>query len=382
MIVFKTFLNVLKACKVPIIMYTVILVFFGAFNMQTSEHTIDFVDSKPSVTIVNRDEDRGITSHLIHYMESHTELKEFGSSEEVDDALFYRDISYVIFIPEHFRDELLSGKRPHIEVKSTKDYGASLSEMMLNRYLKAIDVYLEFGMESEDALIRYMDNMLLDDVDTKITSTLDTGQLSKASFYYNFASYSLLAGCVYVICLILSSFQSEKIRKRTIISSMSDRKYNTILLLSNLLFAILLWFLYVVLSFILIGNVMFSAHGLLYILNSFVFVLCALSLSFMIGKLISNKNAINGIVNVVALGSSFLCGAFVPMEWLPPVVLKIAHLLPSYYYIKSNNLIEEIEVFQMDSLVPIILNMVCILGFAVVFIVITQIVSRRKRTMG
>ena len=30
-----------------------------------------------------------------------------------------------------------------------------------------------------------------------------------------------------------------------------------------------------------------------------------------------NKNAINGIINVVALGSSFLCGTFVPVEFLP-----------------------------------------------------------------
>lgn len=379
MIVFKTFLKVLKACKIPVIMYTVILVLFGAFNMQTSDHTAYFVDSKPSISIVNYDENKGITAHLIHYMESRTTIKTFDSSSALDDALFYRDISYIIFIPEHYREDLLSGRHPVIDVKSTNDYDASLSEMMLSRYLKTLDVYLACGMESEEALIQYMDLMLVDEVDIHVTSVLDTNQLSKASFYYNFASYSLLAGCVYVICLILSSFQSQKIRKRTIISSMSDRKYNFVLLLSNLLFALLLWLFYVILSFILIGNIMFTAHGLLYILNSFVFVLCVLSLSFMIGKLISNKDAINGIVNVVALGSSFLCGAFVPMEWLPSVVLQIAHLLPSYYYIKSNELIKEIEVFQMDSLLPILVNMLFIFGFAILFVMITLFISHRKR---
>ena len=36
------------------------------------------------------------------------------------------------------------------------------------------------------------------------------------SFYYNFANYSILAGCVYVICLILSSFKAENIENNTI----------------------------------------------------------------------------------------------------------------------------------------------------------------------
>ena len=75
---------------------------------------------------------------------------------------------------------------------------------------------------------------------------------------------------------------------------------------------------------------MFTTHGLMYLINSFVFTICAITIAFLIGTLINNKNAINGIVNVVALGSCFLCGAFVPMDWLPDAVLKIAHVLPSY----------------------------------------------------
>ena len=69
-----------------------------------------------------------------------------------------------------------------------------------------------------------------------------------------------------------------------------------------------------------------TKEGLIYILNSFIFTICATTMSFFIGNLITNKNAVNGIVNVVALGSSFLCGAFVPMRWLPDSVLKIAHV--------------------------------------------------------
>ena len=154
------------------------------------------------------------------------------------------------------------------------------------------------------------------------------------------------------------------------------------LLLSNGLFALILWIFYVLLSFILVGNVMFTEHGLIYIINSFIFTICALTIAFLIGNLSINKNAINGIINVVALGSSFLCGAFVPMEWLPDFVIKIAHILPSYYYISSNEMITDLEVINIETMKPILINMGAILIFMIAFIIITNIISRKKRKIA
>ena len=123
---------------------------------------------------------------------------------------------------------------------------------------------------------------------------------------------------------------------------------------------------------------MFTTHGLIYIINSFIFTICAVSIAFLIGNLVSNKNAINGIVNVVALGSSFLCGSFVPMDWLPDSVLGIAHILPSYYYISNNEIVTDLEVINFDTIQPILLNMGIILLFALGFIIVTNVISKRK----
>ncbi len=122
-----------------------------------------------------------------------------------------------------------------------------------------------------------------------------------------------------------------------------------------------------------------SKHGIIYIINSLIFMICALTLAFLIGNIVNNKTAINGIINVVALGSSFLCGAFVPMEWLPDSVLKLAHIFPTYWYIKTNELLKTMEVINFDTLKPIIMNMIVILGFMVIFVFITNVVSNKKR---
>ena len=163
---------------------------------------------------------------------------------------------------------------------------------------------------------------------------------------------------------------------------MEYQKYNRILLLSNSLFAFAMWFFYVLLSYILFKESMWTLHGAFYILNSFVFSFFALTLAFFLGNIISDKNALNGIINVIALGSSFLCGAFVPLEWLPKTVLNIAHILPSYYFIKSNEVLKTVEVFDFASLKPIYLNMMILLLFALAFIIASMIITNKKRKLA
>lgn len=382
MTVFKTFLRILNRNKFIVILYTAILIFFGGFNMQTSENNTNFVASKPDVLIINRDKEEGITENLISYITKNSNIMDIENKEEaINDALFYRDVNYIIYIPENYRQDFLNGKNPKIEIKSTGDYQSSLAEMMLERYIRVANTYQK-TTDSEEELINKIDKTLSKQIDVEITSKLDTDNLSKATFYYNFTNYSILAGCVYVICLILSSFKEEKIAKRTIISSMNYKKHNRQLLLSNSLFSIVLWISYVVLSFILVGDIMFTAHGLIYVANSFVFTICSVSIAFLIGNLINDKNAINGIVNVVSLGTSFLCGAFVPMRWLPDSVLKIAHVLPSYYYISSNETLGKLEVVNLETLKPIFINMGIILLFSVLFIAATNIITKKKRTVS
>lgn len=382
MTVFKTFLKILNKCKMPIIMYTVILIFFAIFNMQSENNQISFEQEKPDILIINKDEKKGLTKNLIDYIEKNSNIINIKENEDaINDALFYRDVNYIIYIPENYREDFLNQKNPNLEVKSTKDYQASLAEMMLERYLKFANIYNQTA-ESEEELIKFLDSTLEKETKVELTSKIDTENLGNAGFYYNFMNYCILAGAIYVICLILSSFKKETVNKRTIISSMNYKKYNRYLLLSNGLFALFTWVFYVILSFFLVGDVMFTSHGMLYILNSFVFNICALTIAFLIGNLLTNKEAINGIINVIALGSSFLCGAFVPMEYLPNQVLNIAHILPSYWYIKTNELIKGIEVCNFENIRPLLLNMGIILCFALLFILITNIISNRKRKLG
>ena len=301
MTVYKTFFKVVNKYKFLIIIYTAMLILFAGFNMQTSQNSTNFVAEKPDVLIINNDKEQKLSKNLVEYIEKNSNIVDIENDEEArNDALFYRDVSYIIYIPENYSKDFLNGLNPEINIKSAGDAGSSYAEMMLTRYIKVANIYQK-ELQNEDELIKTINETLEKEAETEITSKLDTDNLSRAVFYYNFMNYSILAGCVYVICIIISSFREEKIRKRTVISSMNYKKFNRQLLVSNGALALILWFLYVVLSFILIGDIMFTAHGLILIANSFVFSICSLTIAFLIANLINNKNAINGIINVVAL---------------------------------------------------------------------------------
>ena len=379
MTVFKTFFTIVNKLKPTIILYTALLIIFGAVNMKTSDNNINFVNSKPDILIINQDVNKGLTKNLIDYMKKNSNIVKVENNEEkINDALFYREVSYVIYIPKDYRKNVLLGKNPKLDIKKTDEYDAHLSEMMLKRYIKLQNIYNEEA-GSEDELITLINDNINDDVNIKITSKVDTSKTYNIAYYFNFASYSILAIIIYIVCLVLCSFKEESISKRINISSINYKNHNNKILLASIVFSSIVWLLFVIIGVTIVGDIMFSIRGLISIINSFIFTFCALTLSILISSLTNNKNAISGIVNVIALGSAFLCGAFVPAEYLPSSVLNFAHILPAYYYINSNDLLKNIDVINISSMHPIIINMVIIIIFSILFIILNNVVTRKKR---
>ncbi|WP_314794539.1 ABC transporter permease [Eggerthia catenaformis] len=382
MTVFKAFLKIINKNKMIILLYTVLLIVFGVLNARSSNPNTVFQSSKPDVMIVNRDQNKGMTKNLINYLSKHCHIVHLKDDEKaINDGLFYRDINYVVYIPKGYHQEFMKGHHLELSVKSTNDYQASLAKLILTRYLKTADIYAK-SITDEKELIKNINETLSKTSKVNIISKIDTNKLSQVSFYYNFASYSILACLIYVISLIIYGFKKPEVRKRILISSINYKTFNRQLLLSNCLFAFMIWLIYAGMSMMILGKVMLSLYGLLYILNSFIFTFTATAIAFFIGQIVFNKNVINGVVNVVALGSSFLCGAFVPVRLLPENVLKIAHILPSYYFINSNELLSKIETVNLQTIYPVLINILILLLFALFFIILTNIITRKKRKIN
>ncbi|WP_299117826.1 ABC transporter permease [uncultured Eubacterium sp.] len=379
MTVFSTILKILNKLKGMLILYTVMLVAITTINQTSGNKVTNFEESKPDMLIVNNDSKNVITDGFVDYIKKHANIKDIDTSnqDKINDAIFYRDVNFVIYIPENFGKDLKEGKEPSLKYKETGDEYAAYSRMLVEKYIKTVKTYKDYY--SGRQLIEKVNNIVGNDTKVQVKSSLDTSKMSTMTAYFNFLNYALLAGCVYCITMILASLKQENVRKRTIVSSFNYRKYNRIVLFSNAIVIVAMWILYMILSLILFKDTMFTANGLAFVLNSLVFALCGLSIGFLIGNITTNKAAIGGIVNVVALGTSFLCGCFVPFEYMPDYVLKIAHILPTYYFVANNQLIKTIESFNIDTLKPVFINVGVVLAFTIVFVILSNYISKKKQ---
>lgn len=382
MTVFNTFWKVINKYKGTIILFTVMLVTFGGINTTSSNSTVDFTNSKPDIIIVNNSGNNALTKNLISYLKKNTNVKNIKNTEEArNDALFYREVNYIVYIPKDYQKDVLSGKTPVIDIKTVGDYTSSLAEMLLTRYLKIQSIYAK-NISTEQELITVINKNLSKTSEVTITSKVDTTKTSRVSRYFNFASYSAMFIIIFVICMVLSSFHAKAIKKRTIISSMNYKTHNKYLLRASFVYSIIVWLLFMLLGTILFSNTILSLRGLVYAINLLIFIFTSLTLALLLSTLIDNKDAINGIVNVISLGSAFLCGAFIPTEWLPESVITISRIFPTYWYVNSNDLLTNLQSINMTSLKPILINMLVVIIFSVAFIILNNLVAKKKQKVG
>lgn len=383
MIVSKAFWKIVLKNIGSIVAPTVTLLMFGTISVTSSSSTIEYEARRPAVVIFNHDEEVGLTKNFIEYIDKNAELKtDYEDDDRLKDALFYENVAVVVEIPDNFHQDMALGHKPEIKMRSSAGYVAEVAKVMIRRYLTIAESYAATNI-SEQSLVERIDNAIVDDVDIEMKAAVDTSKYAKASRYYSFANYTILSCFITIICLIMSSFNREQIRKRNLVGAIDIKKMNRVLLRNCCIYAIGAWAFYVIVSIFVLGtDVMFTAQGVLYALNSIVFAAMATTVAYLVSIFALSAGAVNGLQNVLALGTSFLCGAFVPAEYLPDAVLAFAHVLPSYYYIDANDRIMKIQQFDAESLLPIFAEMVVVAGFAAAFIIATNIISKKRQKIA
>ena len=378
MTIFKTYWKIVKKNIGIIILYTVMLLVFGTMNLKANKNSFEFISSKPDIIIVNNSSGI-ITDNLISYLKTNANVKNITNENDIDDAVFFRDANYVIYIPKDFETKLESGKEVNIDIKTNNSYDSYIASELLNRYLDVFSKYMNLYNDKILA-IQKLDNTLNKKASVVIESK--TNLNSKTSLFYNFSSYSIMAIVIYIICLVLSSFNDEKISKRTNVSGMNYKTFNNYLYISSFTFTFIIFIVYLILSFLILKSSILNINGILYSLNMFIFFIVSFTMAILISNLVKSKGAISGVVNVISLGSAFLCGAFIPVKYMPSFALKIAHIFPTFYFIDNNEYIASIQNFDKASYEFVLKNFIIMIVFIIFFLILNTLVTRFKRKVN
>lgn len=378
MTVFKTYWKIVKKNIGIIILYTVMLLVFGTMNLKTNKNSFEYVSSKPDIIIVNNSSGI-ITDNLISFLKTNANVKNITDETDIDDAVFFRDANYVIYIPKDFESKLESGKEVNIDIKTNNSYDSYIASELLNKYLDVFSKYMNLYNDKVVA-IQKLDNTLNKKAGVVIENK--TNLNSKTSLFYNFSSYSIMAIVIYIICLVLSSFNDEKISKRTNVSGMNYKTFNNYLYISSFTFTFIIFIVYLILSFLILKNNILNINGFLYSLNMFIFFIVSFTMAILISNLVKSKGAISGVVNVISLGSAFLCGAFIPVKYMPSFALKIAHIFPTFYFIDNNEYIASLQNFDKASYEFVLKNFIIMIIFIIFFLILNTLLTRFKRKVN
>lgn len=383
--VYKAFFKIILKNLSQIMIYVVVFISLAIALANTSNQTVntDFTETKVNIAFINYDGDSKLVEGLKSYLGKNGKLIDIpDDNQKLQDALFFRQVEYIVKVPEGFTEELLSGKTPQIEKTSLPGSTSGIYvDSIINKYLNTAKIYSS-NMEnlSEEQLISYVDNDLLQRIEVKVNnSEEEISKNEKRAFYFNYMAYALFAVLILGVCSVMLVFNNTDLKKRNNCSPIKLRNMNYQMILANFSFAILAWVAMISTSFIMYGSYMFTAKGALFLLNSFVFTLAALSVSYFIGNIVKSKGAMSAAANVFSLGSCFISGVFVPQELLGKTVLKIASFTPNYWYVKSNNIIANTVNFNMENLTPVFLNILIVVGFAVAILSVTLVIIKQQR---
>lgn len=383
--VFKALFKIILNNMGQMIIYIAVFISLTVALANTNAQTVNtsFSETKVDIAFINNDGNSKLAEGLKNYLSRNSNIVNIpDNTQKLQDALFFRKVVYIVRVPEGFSKDLLEGKAAQLQKSAVPgSTSAVYLDNMINKYLNTAKTYSSNMKNlSQEQLLSYIDKDLSQEAEVEMSSPREAASINeKRSYYYNYMAYSLYAVLILGICSIMMVFNNADLKKRNLCTPVKLRSMNFQLMLGSFTFAIAVWFILIVTSLVMYGSYMFTAKGLLMLLNSFVFTLAVLSISFLLGNVIKSKGAMSAAANVVALGTSFISGVFVPQAYLGSTVLKIASFTPNYWYVKSNNTIANMVNINMETLAPVFINMLIVIGFAAAVLSVTLVIIKQKR---
>lgn len=384
--VFKLCLKVLKKnipqLMIYIILFLVISLIMSSSMAKEAPQDNSFTQTKANLCFISK-EDSPLINGLKEELSKVANFVDLpDETEALQDALYFRNVSYILRVPDGFTAKFLAGE--DVQLSKTivpASYSNAYLDLTVNQYLNTAKLYVQQTSNiSQEKLVENIRR----DLSVSTAVELQTPQNKTvshiyANYFFNYLSYALLSVLILGISALMLVFNETELKRRNACSPLSTHSYNMQFILANLFFAFISWFIIVGFCLLFNLNNSFNLNTLYFILNSLVFTLCGVSISFLIGNLVSNINAISAISNVVTLGLCFISGVFVPSELLSDKVLKIASFTPTYWFVQANNKIATLTEFDFAHVEPILISMLIVFGFSLAFLVIALVIAKKRR---
>lgn len=379
MAVFKAYMKIARKNIWMILLY--LGIFFCVtilFQRFVPEGAEGYTAESVPVGIVDEDGGEAAES-LINYIgrTNETILLE-DDRESLQEDLFYRNVGYIVRIPEGFMEKCILGEEKIEAVTVPGTYAGYYVDQQVNSYMVYARSYAAAGF-TETEIASAMAHRDKAEV-TLVDFSGNAGQVPAYTFYYRYLPYLLLSVLGYVMGYILMGFRRGSLPQRMRASAVPERRQSVEGLAASLVIALALWGVSAAVSVVMYRQDIFESGKLIwYLLNSLVMMLTALSLAYLVGTLVKSSNALSGIVNIISLGMCFVCGVFVEISYLSAEVRKAAQFLPVYWYETVNTLLTDHGTVAGSTRTAVLSGIGIQIVFAIAFVCVTLAVAKRSR---
>lgn len=332
MIVFKCYMKILRQNVTLVIIYLGIFFSVALVMQMAAGKSEDSLYANTSIDIGVVKEDQGVLAQgFVDYLNTiHNVIPMKNNPEVLQENLFYRNVEYIVQIPDDFYEACIQGSQP----------------------LKV----------------------------TKVSSVSASSDLVPYTYYFRYIPYLFLGALCYTMGYILMAFKKGDIQKRMEASAISVRRQSLQGLLAMGVIGAILWLLGILGVVLMYGNTFLNSELCgYYIANTLLMLVVSLSLSYLIGMFIPNSNILSGVANIVSLSMCFLCGVFVPMDVMDKSVLKVAQFLPVYWYEQVNEILSRHHSLTPELLGKVRISMGIEVLFAAMFMCLILVVSRYRK---
>lgn len=352
---FKTFFKIAYKRKVTTIIYLCVFIALTLLFTNTIEDSFQGNFKSQELNIVVEDEDQSVASNgLVSYLQGmHNVTLEKIDKQSLSDRIYYRQVQYAIKIPKGFEEKLRNGETKNLII-NTKIPGSNSSyyaDEQISQYLQCLQIYLKGGISVDKAVQKTIEGFEKTPEVNMMVFHQESGKVNHNIFYfYQYMSYVLILISVTGLTPILNKLNEKNVKARMICSSYEYKKQIVATIISCGVYSVMMFLVFEVLGLIVYGTDIFASNIKYAALNSIVYLLFAVGIAIILSCFSLGDSALNMIGNMGALAMAFMCGTFVPQSILPEKVLRVGHFLPTYWYIKNNNMLAGFgsEVFDMN----------------------------------
>lgn len=344
--VFKCALRVVISHPIALFLYVVGLSLMGVFatgSLNATPGDEGFSAAKVPVAVIDRDHSE-LSQSLTAFLADNNDLVDVADDTyAMQNAVATGQVLYLLVIDDGYSDAFMAAARngaaqPKLEATfSFATLGGRSADEQVNQYLSLARTAATLEPSASPASI-----LARVDASAAKQAAIDTLQTPGSdkpadafAFYLKWSTYTIVAAIVIFISLLMSAFNRTDVRRRTLVAPLSALRLGLQKALACLLVTAIAWIVVCAIGLAAYGTTLESVPPLAVALTlgcAFVFSLVPLSIGFLLGQLGVGEMAANAVGNIAAMVLSFMGGAWIGIELLPPGIQAFAHFLPAYWY--------------------------------------------------